>query len=244
MVQLCQNIGMFSRIGSVFHKIFRAARTGVEGLLRSLIFGWRHSGGVHTIGLHWFFVGLSLPIAFGLMTLGLVLDLFSSQRPLTTHEQALALRIFGPKFKLHLVRVTTHSWLLDLLHRINGARPFVTMYSIHACRGNEMSASTLVHELTHVWQAQKEGPLYLVHALAAQWGAAWREWFKHRRFDDHSAYLFTDEQLDAHGGELKRFNHEQQACIMAAYCEYLLQIGAPITAHRAKWLERYALCVR
>jgi hypothetical protein len=178
------------------------------------------------------------------MVLGVLLDVLSGQRPLNAEEQALALRMFGPGLKLHRVRITTHSWVLDVLHRLNGARPFVTMYSIHACRGSRLDAPTLVHELTHVWQAQKEGPLYLVHALVAQWGAAWRAWLATRRFDDHAAYHFTDAQLAQHAGVLRCFNHEQQACIMAAYCAHVLHLGQPITAERAAWLERYAQCVR
>ncbi len=235
---------MFPIFDLINNRFSRAAHTCTEGMVRSLFFGWRRSSGSRTIGFHWLIVGLALPMAACLMLLGLVLDMASRQRPLNDQERALALRMFGSRLKLQRVRVTTHSWLLDMLHRINGARPFVTMYSIHACRASELDASTLVHELTHVWQAQNEGPLYLVHALVAQWGAAWQSWLATRRFDDHAAYLFSDEQLAAHGGALKRFNHEQQACIMAAYCEHVLQLGPPITAQRAAWLERYAQCVR
>ena len=74
---------------------------------------------------------------------------------------------------------------------------------------NPFEVYKLIHELTHVWQNQHVGPVYLAHAVASQW------------FGEGYDYGYTDgyngdggdDDLDAKGGDLSQFNPEQQGQI-------------------------------
>jgi len=81
--------------------------------------------------------------------------------------------------------------------------------------------SWLMHELTHCWQYQQDGLIYLFQALKVQLQQG------------SSAYQYGGEEglvrARQHGMELRDFNREQQADIVRHYF-YRLQEGAPAAA--------------
>jgi hypothetical protein len=90
--------------------------------------------------------------------------------------------------------------VLDLIWKVNSGRAFTTWHTINAPPGTPIH--TMVHELTHVYQYERVGTLYMAQAIHAQVtrGAG--------------AYVYGD--LVAHKAAGKRFsafNREEQAQI-------------------------------
>ncbi len=128
-----------------------------------------------------------------------LLDVLGGHRGLTAEEKKQAQRVFGNTIDLSRVKVAVASLPADLVHLVNGGRPFTTMYVINFASSDTIDMKTLIHELGHVWQGVVTGPVYMVQAIEAQAGS--------------EGYTVTNAMLRARGNDLKKFNREQQAVI-------------------------------
>lgn len=92
---------------------------------------------------------------------------------------------------------------------------FVTFNTIH--HWGDLRPNLIAHELTHVWQYQKFGGVYLFKALQAQ--------------HTHEGYNYGGEAGLTEKGSFLNFNMEQQGDIMEDY--YRLKNGL-----KAQWLKQ------
>jgi hypothetical protein len=181
-----------------------------------------------------------------------LLNTLASYRPLTALEKADGKRIFGNSLDLDKIYVSAESLtnkvifgLQDWFRGQEDSRPFTTDTLINFDVDDGIKRYTLIHELTHVWQALETGPFYMAQAIHAQ------------NTDDKYNYGYSDEAttvdlasdyvggtekvkvgkaygkdggdaLKAGGGKLGSFNVEQQAQIAMHYYvrRYLLNMPA------------------
>ena len=155
-----------------------------------------------------------------------VLEVFGGHRPLSAEERKEAEKIFGVSIDLSRIKIAVASIPADIILAFNGGRPFTTMYVINFRSGATISMKTLIHELTHVWQAKVTGPIYAVDALHAQLtlGA--------------DAYKVVDKDLINAKGDFSKFNPEQQATIVDRY--WAAKFGGITPANPVELLEPYA----
>jgi hypothetical protein len=133
------------------------------------------------------------------LALATLLDVLGGHRAMTAEEKRQATRVYGTAIDLDRVKIAVASLPADLVHLINGGRPFTTMYVINFASSDKIDMKTLIHELGHVWQGVTEGPVYMVQAIEAQLGS--------------EGYTVTNAMLRDRGNDLKKFNKEQQAVI-------------------------------
>jgi hypothetical protein len=132
-------------------------------------------------------------------------------RTLSGGEIGQAQSVFGSSVNFDLVRVDEHAALGPLF----SGRAYTSFHTINNWGG--LPDATLIHELTHVWQYQQAGAIYMAQALhaQAQFGAA--------------AYNFDVQELRAakHDGRgLLSFNREKQAQIVEDF--YRLKNRQPV----------------
>lgn len=155
-----------------------------------------------------------------------VLEVFGGHRPLTRAERSEAKKVFGVSIDLSRVKISVASIPADIISKFNDERPFTTMYVINFKSGTQIETQTLIHELTHVWQAKQRGPIYAVEALHAQFKLG------------PDAYKVTDQNLIAADGDFSKFNPEQQATIVDRY--WAAKFGGNNPANPVGLLEPYA----
>ncbi|ASJ73296.1 hypothetical protein [Granulosicoccus antarcticus] len=155
-----------------------------------------------------------------------ILEVFGGHRKLTKAERREATKVFGVSIDLKRVRIAVASIPADIILTFNGGRPFTTMYIINFKSGATISTKVLIHELTHVWQAQMRGPIYAVDALHAQFTLG------------KNAYRVTDQELMLKNGQFSAFNPEQQATIVDRY--WSGKFGPGVDTNPVKLLEPYA----
>jgi hypothetical protein len=150
---------------------------------------------------------LTAALAAGASTLALafavILEILGGHRPLTDAEKAEARKVFGWSIELDRVKVAVASFAADLVNFLNGQRPFTTMYVINFASWDHITMGTLIHELTHVWQAAVAGPIYMVEALHSQFFGR--------------GYEVTAEDIAAAAGDLSKLEREQQAVVVERY---------------------------
>jgi len=83
-------------------------------------------------------------------------------RPLTGREIGVAKQVFGNAIDYKLVRVDEHA----LLGPSWTGRAYVSFHTINAW--GALTDRTLIHELTHVWQYERIGAIYMPRAIHAQ----------------------------------------------------------------------------
>ncbi len=132
-------------------------------------------------------------------------------RALNSREVAVAQTVFGKSIDLMLVRVDERAVLGPAFTK----RAFTSFHTINAW--GELEDSILVHELTHVWQYEKAGAIYMAQALHAQI----------RRGLGAYDYGGPDglRAARAKGMHLTGFNREEQAQIVQDF--YLIKHGQP-----------------
>ena len=155
-----------------------------------------------------------------------ILEVFGGHRPLNAAELREARKVFGVSIDLKRVRIAVASIPADIILSFNGGRPFTTMYVINFKSGANISMQTLIHELTHVWQAKMRGPIYAVDALHAQFTLG------------PAAYRVTDQDLKTNDGNFSAFNPEQQATIVDRY--WAGKFGGGNAVNPIELLEPYA----
>lgn len=131
------------------------------------------------------------------------LEIWGGHRGLLPAEMTEARRVFGWSIDLGRVKIARASIPADVANWLNGQRPFTTMYVINFASNATIDMPTLIHELTHVWQAVVAGPVYMVEALHSQFFG--------------KGYQVTDQDLANAGGEIERLEREQQAVVVERY---------------------------
>ncbi len=98
--------------------------------------------------------------------------IFTNVSRLSEKEIEAASKVLGAdSIRYDAVRVA-EGRLLRLIFRFNGQRPFVTFHTINFSLPRDNSSKHLklmVHELTHVYQFEVVGSIYLWQALRVQW---------------------------------------------------------------------------
>ena len=172
-------------------------------------------------------VGAIWEVGGGLIGVALaaILSTIASYRPLTASERANAVLMFADSIDLTDVYISQDDLVNDLIFWVQdgfsedpNSRAFVTFNLINFDVDDGITDATLIHELTHVWQATNNGPLYLVEAIHAQLEEALGG-------PDAYNYGYTnssngngaDAALDAAQGDFGVFNPEQQANIVKHY---------------------------
>ena len=109
--------------------------------------------------------------------------------------------------------------LLALIFKINKDRAFTTWHTINISTAERANRAIMVHELTHVYQYEKVGTLYLGQAIHAQatigYGYGEAAGLQNRR---------------AAGAHFRDFNREQQAQIAQDYYT-LTTTGGDVSAY-------------
>ncbi len=122
-------------------------------------------------------------------------------RPLTAREIQMAKTIFGDKVCYKRVRIDEYATIGPRQKRFC----YVSFYIINSW--GKMSDSTLIHELTHIWQYEQIGAVYMPRAIRAQYTIAG---YNYGGVTSLLAYLQKDQDMLA-------FNLEQQADIVKDY---------------------------
>jgi hypothetical protein len=132
-------------------------------------------------------------------------------RALSSSQVTIAQKIFGKSINYMLVRIDHHA----VLGPAFTGRAFTSFHTINAWGGLE--DSVLIHELTHVWQYERAGAIYMAQALHAQ---------IERGLGAYD-YGGPDGLKDARakGKGLMSFNREEQAQIVQDF--YLIKHGQP-----------------
>lgn len=158
---------------------------------------------------------------------GLLLEIAGLFRSLTDEEETEARRAFGDSLPYNMIHVFIGSFVANIASGNTGGDTGVgTMRIVHFPDGTVLSKGTpaspgnfgwLMHELTHVWQGEYSGPVYMAEALHAQGNGGY----------DYAEAGKTKEQtlIDAHsnGEGLDSFNPEQQGDIVRDYYDRLFR---------------------
>lgn len=122
-------------------------------------------------------------------------------RQLTGEEIEKARSVFGSSIDYNLVRVDDHA----IIGPSFSDRAYVSFHTINSW--GDMTDHTLLHELTHVWQYEDEGAMYMPRAIHAQeWGDGY----------DYGGVANLQVQQQA-GNDITMFNPEQQAQIIGDF---------------------------
>jgi hypothetical protein len=146
-----------------------------------------------------------------------ILSLIANATPLTETEKAAAQSVLGPDaIRWDEVRIA-EGGLLDIIFKLNGGRAFATFHTINLPSTGAHGRTNLaivVHELTHVYQFERVGSLYLGQAIHAQatigYGYGGADGLRRDR---------------ASGKHYRDYNREQQAQIAQDYYELLVNRG-------------------
>lgn len=174
---------------------------------------WKNTPSYYEKGLS--FVHWSTESFFYLMDIFGIAELYETlldfikfnTRPLSKKELDIAQTIFGQSVHYRRVRIDNAAYAGPKQHRF----AYVSFFTINSW-GN-MNPSFFIHELTHVWQYQQMGAVYIPRALWAQFST---EGYNYGGLPKLNAFLVANKKLED-------FNLEQQADIVADY--YRLQTG-------------------
>jgi hypothetical protein len=136
--------------------------------------------------------------------------MLTTNRPLTGEEIAAAESVLGRgAIRFQDVRVA-QGGVLDFIFQRNKNRAFVIWHTVNWPKAREGNLPLMVHELTHVYQYERTGSVYLGQAIWAQLTLG------------RAAYDYGGPTgLEAHwleGKRLRHFNREQQGMIAQDYC--------------------------
>ena len=87
-------------------------------------------------------------------------------RTLTNRELEVAKSVFGDSINYDLIRIDEWSFSGLINDWENHNRPYTTFHTINSWA--PMDDATLIHELTHVWQYEQFGSVYISKAIAGQ----------------------------------------------------------------------------
>lgn len=149
--------------------------------------------------------------------------------PLTVTEMNAAAIVLGfTALRYGEVRVA-EGGLLRLIFRLNKGRAFALWHTIHLPERGRADLSLLVHEITHIFQYEKIGSIYIGEALYAQWTLG------------RGAYYYGGasglKQAYQSAKSYKAYTREQQAQIAQDYYQLITQSTQP--ADQATVYEPY-----
>ena len=179
---------------------------GVKTLKPWALTWWESLGEAGTWGefLHWLEA-----LVFHALDLGLpeayetVMDLLKfNTRSLTGGEIGQAQSVFGGSINLDRVRVDQHAFIGPPVSH----RAYTSFHTINTW--GSLPDATLIHELTHVWQFQQAGSVYIAQALSAQFHFGQAAY----QYDMHELRSAKQE-----GRGILSFNREKQAQIVEDY---------------------------
>ena len=184
--------------------------------------------------------------------IAILFEMLGTYRPLTEQEKADAREVFGTSIDLDNTFIACEGVLNTIVFGVQDffsqlskgnfsnltdetdSRAFVTGNLINFDVDEDFDRPTFIHELTHVWQNQHRGPVYLSHAIAGQIMDGYNYGYNTNdhsitipdayydgRSEDYSEGYITgeggaDELLNA-DGNFKTFNPEQQGQIAMHY---------------------------
>ncbi|MCL4869703.1 MAG: hypothetical protein KJ063_12115 [Anaerolineae bacterium] len=203
-------------------RLLRLLVYGVTGLGRLLadLFqpkpaGWgrtwrgRVTFGLHHLGCYLF------DLIGGPELVQFVMHLAIPTTPLTVTEMHAAATILGPTaLRYGEIRVA-EGGVLRFIFRANKGRAFALWHTVHLPEGSRSDLSLLVHEITHIYQYEQLGSIYIGEALHAQWTLG------------HEAYRYGGsqglKQAQREGKPYHKYTREQQAQIAQDYYRLLNQ---------------------
>ncbi|MCK5603116.1 hypothetical protein KAR91_14630 [Candidatus Pacearchaeota archaeon] len=151
--------------------------------------------------------------------------------PLSDAEKGAAVAVFGPKaIQYDAVRVA-QGRLLTFFFWINKNVAFTTLHSINLPQKgdhrryleddmNKPNLNLIIHELTHVYQFERVGSVYMFQALRAQreTEASGKRYIKYNYGDEASDKQWKGlKEYRREGWKYKFYNREQQAQIVQDY---------------------------
>jgi len=157
-------------------------------------------------------------------------------RTLTGAEVFEASSVFGSSIDFSLVRIDTHSLMVFIAKKLKGytkGREFTTFHTINGEEGS-IEIDTLIHELTHVWQYQQVGAIYMPQAIHAQGTAAGYNY----------GGISGLQSAKAAGKGIRTFNREQQAQIVQDYFRIRKKLSPMVGGGTLADLPLYAYFVK
>jgi hypothetical protein len=146
--------------------------------------------------------------------LELLLRSTTDTRPLNEAETAMATAIVGPKaIRYRDVRIAQRG-ILRQAFRLNKGRAFATWHTINLPDRRDENLPLLIHELTHVFQYERVGSVYIGQGLWAQYQLG------RKAYDYGGPTGLADGR--AAGKRYSDYNREQQGQITQDYCSLKL----------------------
>jgi hypothetical protein len=145
------------------------------------------------------------------------LRLVSETRSLTSEEMRLAKAVLGRRsIRFGDVRIATNGVLLYFF-RMNNNRAFATWHTVNLPASKSGNVSLLVHELTHIYQYERVGSVYITQGL----------WAQYRLGKSAYDYGGIDGLREGHaaGKRLSDYNREQQGQIAQDFLAQVLEEG-------------------
>ncbi len=208
---------LINKIAGIFHRIGRwitQLPARISRLLSGLLHGlksfkpwtlswWKSLAKLDTWKSFLKWVGARLVDVVEIMGVGEVYETLMdfikfNTRPLNEAERTAASRIFGASIHLDLVRVDE----LAIIGPAFSGRAYTSFHTINSW-GRE-PLDVMMHELTHVWQYETAGAIYIPQAIHAQ---VWGEGYTYG-----GARGLQDAQTA--GKDFHSFNREQQGQII------------------------------
>jgi hypothetical protein len=150
------------------------------------------------------------------------MHLVSVTRPLNDEELRAAAAVLGKRaIRYHDIRVA-HGGVVDLVFRLNKNRAFVTWHTINVPIDTQENLPVMVHELTHVYQFERVGSIYIGQGLWVQRKMG-RDAYHYGGADGLKSGLAT-------GKRYCHYNREQQGQIAQDFCA-LMHSGRDTTAY-------------
>jgi hypothetical protein len=237
------------QIGQSMEDVFEAVEQAADETLKDVV------NALHAIGeAVRDILDAVVEAALGLLgaVIAELMNLLNSFRPLTAAERADARTVFGNSLDLDEVFVCQESLTNDIIFGVQSLfeddpRAFVTYNIINFDVDEGITRHTMIHEMTHVWQAFATGPLYLSEAIHAQVsGDGYNYGYDEEGGNitvpiDHAGNTDTfklgpligldgESALASADGDFEAFNREQQGQIAMHYFVRTQLISPPMDA--------------
>lgn len=139
-----------------------------------------------------------------------ILRLATETRRLTRDEIIAATNVLGPEaIRYRDVRIA-QGGILQMVFRMNGNRAFATWHTINMPDDRDTNLALVVHELTHTFQYERVGSVYIGQGL-------WVQLRLGRKAYDYGGQAGLMDSWAA-GKRYKDYNREQQGQIAQDYC--------------------------
>jgi hypothetical protein len=225
---------LWEKTKAIFHRVKRWVTSLPSRLKRLVVHLWEGVKSLKPWSLQWwkslgkadtwkkFGLWLGELLIYGLEALGAgeILETLAdfikfNTRPMTSTELSEAKTIFGNSIDYSLVRIDEYSLIAHIGKKNVGAENMavVTFHTVNFTRKIEAGRGTddmawLIHELTHVWQYERMGAVYMAKAIHAQNNGGY----------DYTGVTALEENATK---GLSGFNLEQQGEVISDYYRLL-----------------------